>query len=94
MATATEPAPAAPAAEERKTKQMKPDQTNCDEKDAKNKPCWGQLKMWLTAPETVKKQVPSGAQLYRCQVCLTVYYGPPRALPLKRVPRRVSILGW
>jgi hypothetical protein len=92
MDTATGTAPA--EAVERKTKAMKPEQTNCDEKDAKGKPCWGPLKMWLTAPDGAKKQIPNGSHLYRCQVCLTIYYGPPRALPLKRVTRRVSILGW
>ncbi len=80
--------------EERPLKSMKPQQTNCDEKDEKGKPCWGPLKIWYTAPAEIRQKVPEGMLLYRCQACATLYYGPPRELPLRRRPRRISILGW
>ncbi|GBC82460.1 hypothetical protein HRbin10_01585 [bacterium HR10] len=83
-----------PTSTERPLKAMKPNQTNCDEKDEKGKPCWGPLKVWHTAPSEIRQKAPAGVVLYRCQACLTVYYGPPRELPLRRIPRRVSILGW
>ena len=93
METTTGTAQAAQPLAEKKFKELKPNQTNCDEKDAKGKPCWGQLKIMQTATNEIKKRVPDGSTLYRCQVCQTIYYGPLRQLPLRRVPRRISILG-
>ncbi len=55
----------------------KPGQTNCDQKDAKGKPCWGFLKVWTIAPPEILKKIPAGEVLYRCQTCLALYHGRP-----------------
>lgn len=55
----------------------KPGQTNCDQKDAKGKPCWGFLKVWILAPDELLKQIPPGEVIFRCQTCLTLYHGSP-----------------
>jgi hypothetical protein len=52
-------------------------QTNCDEKDAKGKPCWGPLKVWNRAPNELRRQVPRGDLIYRCSQCWRIYHGPP-----------------
>lgn len=54
-----------------------PGQTNCTQKDAKGKPCWGFLKVWTLAPQEMLKKIPAGEVLYRCQTCLTLYHGKP-----------------
>lgn len=58
-------------------KPLKRKQTNCDEKDAKGKPCWGTLKIWHTAPDQIRRQF-SDQIIYRCQQCWRVYHGPMR----------------
>lgn len=81
-------------AEDPPLKPIKPNQTNCDEKDAKGKPCWGPLKVMPVVADSLRQQAPAGSVFYRCQACQKIYYGPPRELPLRRIPRRISILGW
>jgi hypothetical protein len=55
----------------------KPRQTNCDQKDAKGKPCWGFLKAWTNPPSDLTRKIPAGEVLYRCQTCLALYHGKP-----------------
>lgn len=57
-------------------KPLKGYQTNCNEKDAKGKPCWGTLKIWHTAPDELKRPFPPGEVIYRCQNCWQLYHGP------------------
>lgn len=64
-----------PAETQPEPKPMKGYQTNCDEKDAKGKPCWGPLKLWSTAPDHIRQRIPAGHVVYRCQVCWRVYHG-------------------
>ena len=55
----------------------KPRQTNCDQKDAKGKPCWGFLKAFTIAPPEMLRKIPRGEVLYRCQTCGALYHGKP-----------------
>jgi hypothetical protein len=72
---ATDVQDAQPAEAKQDLKPMKGYQTNCDEKDAKGKPCWGLLKMWSMAPDDIRRRIPAGHVIYRCQVCWQVYHG-------------------
>jgi hypothetical protein len=67
-------------------KPMKEYQTNCNEKDAKGKPCWGPLKQWTTAPADLLKQIPAGGAIFRCQSCWQMYHGQPH----EHVHRKVA----
>lgn len=72
---ATDVETAQPTETQPELKPMKGYQTNCDEKDAKGKPCWGPLKMWNTAPDQIRQRIPAGHVVYRCQACWRVYHG-------------------
>ena len=50
----------------------------CTIKNEKGEICSGHLKEWMTAPDSVRKQVPAGYKLYRCKRCKAAYAGPPQ----------------
>ena len=52
-------------------------QTVCNEKNAKNKPCWGHLKQLRTAGEPAEIHLRGDDVLFKCQTCGTLYMGPP-----------------
>lgn len=52
-------------------------QTVCNEKNEKNKPCWGHLKQLGTAGEPAEVHLRGDDVLYKCQTCGTLYMGPP-----------------
>lgn len=62
---------------EKKILAATPGQTNCSQKNIKGKPCWGFLKIWTLAPAAMRKRIPVGDVIYRCQTCLTLYHGKP-----------------
>jgi hypothetical protein len=49
---------------------------NCIIKNDKGKSCAGHLKEYLTASESLKKQLPAKQGLYRCRRCLALYAMP------------------
>ena len=48
----------------------------CTVKNEKGEICSGHLKEYMTAPDSVRKQVQQGYKLYRCKRCKTIYAGP------------------
>ncbi|MCL6565302.1 MAG: hypothetical protein K6U09_02655 [Acidobacteriia bacterium] len=70
-----------------KIKTKKPRQRSCDEPDpkgnlpAKNKLCCGHLKRWYDYPPEVERLVGKGAELYRCEICRTLYRPDPHERP-------------
>jgi len=79
-----------------RTKEKKPGQRACDEKDAKGKLCCGHLKRWPTPSEDVIKQVGDGAEIYRCERCHMLYRPAPEdrsSFGLKYEKRTVNLLG-
>ena len=89
-----------------KIKEKKPGQRACDEKDAKGEFCLGHLKRWYydephrlssTAAELETiKELGSGAEIYRCERCQTLYRAAPADLSTagqKYEPRTVNLLG-
>ena len=52
-------------------------QTVCNEKNEKNKPCWGHLKQLATAGEPAEVHLRGDDVLFKCQTCGTLYMGPP-----------------
>jgi len=52
-------------------------QTVCNEKNEKNKPCWGHLKQLGTAGEPAEIHLRGDDVLFKCQTCGTLYMGPP-----------------
>jgi len=52
-------------------------QTVCNEKNEKNKPCWGHLKQLDTAGEPAEVHLRGDDVLFKCQTCGTLYMGPP-----------------
>jgi hypothetical protein len=52
-------------------------QTVCNEKNEKNKPCWGHLKQLGTAGEPAEIHLRGDDVLFQCQTCGTFYMGPP-----------------
>jgi hypothetical protein len=83
-ATTEKPAAAAPAEKPKYTvKVKKPQQRTCDQPDpkanlpAKDKVCCGHLKRWYDYPAEVEALVGKGAELYRCEICKTLYRPDP-----------------
>ncbi len=76
---AVEATPEAVAAPKVKTR--KPKQRACDEKDAKGKLCAGHLKHWFDYPAEIEKLVGTGAEIYRCEFCKTLYRPDPQQQP-------------
>jgi hypothetical protein len=88
-AAAEQPAPPKPSevappeagsgAPKYKIKTKKPRQRSCDEPDpkanlpAKGKICCGHLKRWYDYPPEVEQLVGKGAEIYRCEICKTLY---------------------
>ncbi len=70
-----------------KIKTKKPRQRSCDEPDpkatlpAKGKICCGHLKRWYDYPREVEQLVGRGAEIYRCEICKTLYRPDPRERP-------------
>ena len=58
-------------------KQITNAQTVCNEKNEKNKPCWGHLKQLATAGEPSEVHLRGDDVLFKCQTCGTLYMGPP-----------------
>lgn len=58
-------------------KQITNAQTVCNEKNEKNKPCWGHLKQLATAGEPAEVHLRGDDVLFKCQTCGTLYMGPP-----------------
>jgi hypothetical protein len=52
-------------------------QTVCNERNEKNKPCWGHLKQLRTAGEPAEIHLRGDDVLSKCQTCGTLYMGPP-----------------
>jgi hypothetical protein len=50
----------------------------CTIKNEKGDICSGHLKEYMTAPDSVRKQVTQGFKLYRCKRCKTIYASPPQ----------------
>ncbi|MEW6732799.1 MAG: hypothetical protein AB1489_15845 [Acidobacteriota bacterium] len=50
----------------------------CSVKNEKGEICSGHLKEWMTAPDSVIKQLKPGQRLYRCKRCKTAYMSPPQ----------------
>jgi len=71
-ATRTTPAPA-PAVPKRITNA----QTVCNERNEKKKLCNGHLKQLRTAGEPAEVHLRGDDVLYKCQICGTLYMGPP-----------------
>jgi len=69
MGGATAPPPA--------TKQMKPGQTVCNQRDEKGKLCAGPLKRLPKDGYRSKEEIEGAEIIYRCGKCLTIYQGPP-----------------
>jgi hypothetical protein len=82
MAEETATAPARP-----KLKTRKPRQRACDERDPKGKMCAGHLKRYYDYPKEVEALVGTGAELYRCERCRTLYQPNPQELPRSFVLR-------
>lgn len=82
MAEAAAPAPAPPKIKTRKLRQRA-----CDEKDAKGKVCCGHLKRWYDYPKEVAAIIGTGAEIYRCEKCHTLYQPNPAELPRSYVMR-------
>ena len=66
-----------PAAATPAPKQITNAQTVCNEKNEKNKPCWGHLKQLATAGEPAEVHLRGDDVLFKCQTCGTLYMGPP-----------------
>ena len=79
--SAAVPAAAAPAPAPPKLKVRKHKQRACDERDEKGKLCAGHLKHWYDYPKEVEALVGSGAEIYRCEFCKTLYRPDPGQLP-------------
>ena len=58
-------------------KQITNAQTVCNERNEKNKPCWGHLKQLGTAGEPAEIHLRGVDVLFKCQTCGTLYMGPP-----------------
>src|SRR5262245_17679597 len=58
-------------------KQITNAQTVCNERNEKNKPCWGHLKQLQTAGEPAEVHLRGVDVLFKCQTCGTLYMGPP-----------------
>src|SRR5437588_11516043 len=71
-ATKSTPAPA-PAVPKRITNA----QTVCNERNEKNKLCNGHLKQLKTAGEPAEVHLRGDDVLFKCQICGTLYMGPP-----------------
>src|SRR5437762_13231593 len=52
-------------------------QTVCNERNEKNKLCNGHLKQLRTAGEPAEVHLRGDDVLYKCQICGTLYMGPP-----------------
>src|SRR5436189_4390769 len=52
-------------------------QTVCNERNEKNKLCNGHLKQLKTAGEPAEVHLRGDDALYKCQLCGTLYMGPP-----------------
>jgi hypothetical protein len=83
-AGAEKPAAEAPAEQPKYTiKVKKPRQRACDQPDpkanlpAKGKVCCGHLKRWYDYPAEVEALVGKGAEIYRCEICKTLYRPDP-----------------
>src|SRR5438105_7738834 len=72
-ATAAHPVATAPAVPKRITNA----QTVCNERNAKNKLCNGHLKQLKTAGEAAEVHLRGDDVLFKCQICGTLYIGPP-----------------
>ncbi len=81
------PEAATPAPPERKMKVRKPRQRACDEKDGKGKLCAGHIKRYYDYPKEVEALVGTGAEVYRCHRCQTLYLPRPEELPRSYVLR-------
>src|SRR5215467_5546743 len=68
----TEPAIPTPA-----PKRITNAQTVCNERNEKNKLCNGHLKQLKTAGEAAEVHLRGDDVLFKCQVCGTLYMGPP-----------------
>ena len=69
-------------------------QRSCNEKDEKGKLCGGHLKRWFYAADVVEhacgdieQAYGTGAEIYRCEHCKTLY------LPNPEDPRAVNVAG-
>lgn len=60
----------------------------CDELNSKGKICAGHLKRWYRPAATVQEALGSGAELYRCERCHTIY------LPNPAESSRTRTLAW
>jgi hypothetical protein len=67
-----------------KVKIKKPGQRACNEKDAKGKICGGHLKRWFYAADVleqecgcIEKAWGPDAEVYRCEICHTLYLPNP-----------------
>lgn len=80
-ANITEAKPAAPEATSATTppvpKRITNAQTVCNERNEKNKLCNGHLKQLKTAGEPSEVHLRGDDVLYKCQLCGTLYMGPP-----------------
>ncbi len=79
-------------------KEKKPGQRACDEKDAKGEICLGHLKLWPAKrwSKALRSQLESGAVIYRCERCHTLYRPVEQdrsSAGLKFDQRPVNILG-
>ncbi len=70
-----------PAQTQPKIKTRKLRQRACDEKGPKGKLCFGHLKRWYDYPQEIERMVGRGAELYRCERCLTLYRPDTSELP-------------
>src|SRR5258706_8205792 len=52
-------------------------QTVCNERNEKKKLCNGHWKQWKTAGELAEVHLRGDDVLYKCQLCGTLYMGPP-----------------
>ena len=78
-ATVTDPSPSeVPTAKtDQVPKRITNAQTVCNEKNAKGKLCNGHLKQLRTAGEEAEIHLRGDDVLFKCQVCGTLYMGPP-----------------
>jgi hypothetical protein len=94
VAPQSAPASEIPQLPNHKVKVKKLGQRACNEKDAKGKFCGGHLKRWFYVDDVVEQECGcvekawgTGAEVYRCEFCKTLY------LPNPEEPRGVNVGG-
>ena len=76
------------SAEDIVPKRLNPAQTVCNERNEKGKLCNGNIKQQRTGGEPVKRHLRGDDVVFKCQVCGTLYIGPP--LGHVRDPEKMS----